>query len=163
MIDTRIAAYPSRSVCVDGKTLAFREAGKGDALVQLEKLGRQYRVIAWDAPGYGDSDCFSIQKPHPEDYARVLSVLLNALRITKFVLIGQSLGALMAASYARLFPGLARLALISPAAGYNGDLGRVAERFKTLDELGPEGLAEKRAAGMLSPCARQRNDPRVRP
>jgi pimeloyl-ACP methyl ester carboxylesterase len=164
-LDTRIAALPSRSISVGGKTLSYRESGSGKALVllhgigsgsaswlfQLEELAREYRVIAWDAPGYGESDAFSIAEPHPGDYATALSLLLSALQVKEFVLVGQSLGALMAGAYARMFPGLARLLLISPAGGYSGDRSKVAERMKTLDELGPEGLAEKRAGGMLSP------------
>lgn len=148
-----------------GKKLAYREAGKGPALVllhgigsgsaswlfQLEGLSRDYRIIAWDAPGYGDSDAFSILEPHPRDYASALSVLLSALQVKSFFLVAQSLGCLMAASHARMFSNFAGMVLISPAGGYNGDTSRIAERLKTLDELGPEGLAEKRAGGMLSP------------
>ncbi len=164
-LDQRIAAFPARSVSVGGKALSYREAGSGPTLVllhgigsgsaswlfQLEELGRHYRVIAWDAPGYGDSDAFAIAQPHPADYATALSLLLSALQVKDCVLIGQSLGALMAGAYARMTPGLARLLLISPAGGYAGDRAKVADRMKTLDELGPEGLAQKRAGGMLSP------------
>jgi pimeloyl-ACP methyl ester carboxylesterase len=166
-LDARIAAFPPRKVLVGGKTLGFREAGDGSPLVllhgigsgsaswlfQLEALSEHYRVIAWDAPGYGESDAFSIEKPHPADYARALSILLNALKVQGFVLVAQSLGALMAGSYARLFQNLAGMLLISPAGGYSGQTEKVQERLKTLDQLGPDGLAEKRAAGMLSPNA----------
>jgi pimeloyl-ACP methyl ester carboxylesterase len=165
VIDKRIGAFPSKKLSVGGKTLAYRESGEGRPLVllhgigsgsaswlfQLEGLAEAYRVIAWDAPGYGESDAFSIERPHPGDYARALSVLLNALQVKNFMLVAQSLGALVAAAYARMFPSLPGMVLISPAAGYNGDLSRVADRLKTMEELGPEGLAEKRAAGMLSP------------
>ena len=92
MLEARIAAFPSRSVSVGGRALAYREAGQGPALVllhgigsgsaswlfQLEELAAGYRVIAWDAPGYGDSDAFAIDAPRPEDYARALAVLLGA-------------------------------------------------------------------------------------
>lgn len=160
----RIARFPSRKAVVGGKALAYRESGEGRALVllhgigsgsaswlfQLEGLAKTFRIIAWDAPGYGDSDAFSIDKPYPADYARALSVLLSVLKLDNFVLVAQSLGALMAAAYARIFPRLAGMVLISPAGGYGGDLSKVKDRLKTLDQLGPDGLAEKRAAGMLS-------------
>ena len=165
MIDARISAFPPKSISIGGRKLAYRENGAGPALVllhgigsgsaswlfQLEELGKAYRVLAWDAPGYGESDAFAIDQPHPADYARALSVLLSALQLKRFVLVAQSLGALMAASYARMFPDLAGMVLISPAAGYDGDTARVAERLKALEALGPDGLADKRAAGMLSP------------
>jgi pimeloyl-ACP methyl ester carboxylesterase len=166
-LDARIAAFPAKSLSVAGKRVAYREAGEGRPLVllhgigsssgswlfQLEALRAHYRLIAWDAPGYGESDGFALEKPRPDDYARALQVLLGALRVKEFVLVGQSLGGLMATAYARMFPNLERLLLISPAAGYRGDEARVAERLKTLDELGVDGLAEKRAAGVLSPDA----------
>ncbi|HEX2197340.1 MAG TPA: alpha/beta fold hydrolase [Burkholderiales bacterium] len=162
-IEARIAALAPRRISVDGKTLAYREAGKGAPLVllhgigsasaswlfQLESLSAQYRVIAWDAPGYGDSDAFALEAPAPPDYARALAVLLGALQATACVLVAQSLGCLIAASYARSFP-LEKMLLISPAAGYAGDRARIAERLRQLEALGPEGLAEQRAAGMLS-------------
>ncbi len=162
-LEERIAAFPSKTVSIGGKTLAFREAGQGKPLVllhgigsgsaswlfQLEGLSSDYRVLAWDAPGYGDSDAFSLDDPAPEDYARALAVLLSALQVRPRVLVAQSLGCLIAACYARTHP-LERLLLISPAGGYAGDRARITERLQQLDALGPEGLAEKRAAAMLS-------------
>jgi pimeloyl-ACP methyl ester carboxylesterase len=153
---------------VGGKALSFREAGQGKALVllhgigsgsaswlfQLEELSQAYRIIAWDAPGYGESDAFALENPFPEDYARALSILLNALQVQSFVLVAQSLGCLIAASYARSFP-LEKMLLISPAGGYAGNYAKIQDRLQQLDQLGPEGLAEKRAAGMLSPTPPQ--------
>lgn len=167
MIAERIAVFPSRKISVQGKTISYREAGAGPALLllhgigsgsaswlfQLEDLSRQYRVVAWDAPGYGASDAFSIASPRPDDYARALSVLLTVLKIRDFVLVAHSLGCLIAGAYARMFPALPAMGLISPAGGYGGDLGRIKDRLEQLEELGPEGLAEKRAAAMLSPNA----------
>jgi pimeloyl-ACP methyl ester carboxylesterase len=165
-LEERIAAFPSQSIVVGGKRLAFREAGRGPVLVllhgigsgsaswlfQLEALSTRYRMLAWDAPGYGESDAFVLGKPVPADYARALSVLLGSLQVKSFTLVAQSLGCLIAASYARLFaPG--KMMLISPAGGYAGNESKVADRLRQLDELGPDGLAEKRAAGMLSPDA----------
>ena len=164
-LEQRIAAFPPKKVVVGGKALSYRESGEGPALVllhgigsgsaswlfQLEDLANQYRVIAWDAPGYGESDAFSIEKPYPADYARALSVLLNALKVKDFVLVGQSLGCLMAAAYVRMFPTLPRMMLISPASGFSGNYEKVQERLKTFEEIGPEGLAEKRAGVLLSP------------
>lgn len=164
MVDERIARFPSKKTVIGGKALAYREAGEGPALVllhgigsgsaswlyQMEGLAARFRMIAWDAPGYGESDAFSIERPQPADYARALSLLAAALQLKSFVLVAQSLGALIAGAYARLFPTLPALLLISPAGGYAGDVSKIAERLKTLDALGPDGLAEKRAAGMLS-------------
>jgi pimeloyl-ACP methyl ester carboxylesterase len=165
VLDERIAAFPSKRTVIGGKALAYRESGEGPALVllhgigsgsaswlfQLEGLAARFRMIAWDAPGYGESDAYSIERPQPADYARALSVFTGVLQLKNFVLVAQSLGGLIAAAYARLFPTLPGMLLISPAGGYAGDFSKVEDRLRTLDALGPEGLAEKRAAGMLSP------------
>jgi pimeloyl-ACP methyl ester carboxylesterase len=165
VIDQRIAAVAPRKIVVGGKALSYRERGEGQVLMllhgigsgsaswlfQLEELSGHYRVIAWDAPGYGESDAFAVEEPHPSDYAMALSVLLNALQVKSFILVAQSLGALMSVAYARMFPNLAGMVLISPAGGYNGDVSKISARLKTLDELGPHGLADKRAGAMLSP------------
>lgn len=165
MIDDRIAAFPSRTVAVSGgRRIAYREAGSGKPLVllhgigsgaaswlfQLEGLADRFRVIAWDAPGYGESDLLPIDQPGPADYANALDAFLTSLGLHDFLLAAQSLGCLMAGAYARAHP-QERLLLISPAGGYKGDHGRIADRLKQLEILGPDGLAEKRAGGMLSP------------
>lgn len=166
MLEARMAAFPAKTLSVGGKALSYREAGQGATLVllhgigsgsaswlfQLEGLSQAYRILAWDAPGYGESDAFSIDNPFPEDYARALSVLLGALQVQSFVLVAQSLGCLIAAAYARSFP-LEKMLLISPAGGHAGNRAKIRDRLQQLDELGPAGLAEKRAAGMLSPNA----------
>jgi pimeloyl-ACP methyl ester carboxylesterase len=166
-LDSRIARFPQKNVMVGGKALSYRESGEGPALVllhgigsgsaswlfQLEALAGRFRVVAWDAPGYGDSDAFSVERPRPQDYARALSVLTGALQLKSFVLVAQSLGALIAGAYARMFPALPGMLLISPAGGYAGNVSKIEERLKTLDALGPDGLAEKRAGGMLTPEA----------
>ena len=65
MIDERISRFPLRK----SKGTSYREAGTGPALVCLHGIGaasagwilqleslKSYRLIAWDAPGYGESD-----------------------------------------------------------------------------------------------------------
>src|SRR5262245_56342852 len=39
-------------------------------------------VIAWNAPGYADSDALTIAAPQPRDYARVLAQLVDALELS---------------------------------------------------------------------------------
>jgi len=123
--------------------------------------GEQAHVVAWDAPGYGLSTPLAGDAPADTDYAARLHELLLALGITRCVLVGHSLGALMACAYAR-GPGatrVARLVLISPAGGY-GAPGRAAvaervrsERREALRTLGVAGLAERSAERLLSTAA----------
>ena len=118
------------------------------------------RLLAWDAPGYGRSTHLPMDLPSAQDYAERLWSWLDALYVTQpVVLAGHSLGALMAASAARLRPqGVSRLVLLSPARGYGdaplADRERVVQgRLTNLQQLGPQGMAAARATAMLSPRA----------
>ncbi len=156
-------------------TIGYREAGAAHAasgypvvllhgigsgaaswVHQLDALGASRRVLAWDAPGYGASTPVLGLSPAAADYAAALNAWLDALDIARCVLVGHSLGAIVAAAFARSLPArLAGLLLISPAGGYGSapadtrDARRDA-RLAMLAELGPAGLAEQRSANMLS-------------
>lgn len=118
------------------------------------------RLLAWDAPGYGQSEPVAPEAPQPSAYGERVWAWLDALgQQAPVVLVGHSLGALMAASATRLAPERVKaLVLLSPARGY-GDAPpaerdhKLQARLDTLARLGPEGMAHARAAAMLSPQA----------
>lgn len=121
---------------------------------------RDLRVLAWDAPGYGRSAHLDRAMPGAQDYAERLWAWLDALYVTQpVVLVGHSLGALMAARAARLRPHqVSRLVLLAPARGYGdapaAERERVVQgRLANLQQLGPQGMAQARGAAMLSPGA----------
>ncbi|HZQ73972.1 MAG TPA: alpha/beta hydrolase [Burkholderiales bacterium] len=160
-LEERIARFPLRT----SGGLCYREAGRGQALVclhgigsssagwlyQLEALSERFRVIAWDAPGYEGSVPLAEEKPQASAYAEALHGLVERLLLKDFVLAGNSLGGLFAGAYARAHGERVRsLVLISPTSGFGAAEERVraeklAARFRMLDELGPEGMAEKRS------------------
>ena len=161
MIDRRIGQFPLKQ----SGSLSYREAGAGQALVmlhgigsssagwlyQLEELARGFRVIAWDAPGYEGSAPLKDPKPTAALYAEALHGLLERLLLKDVILVGNSLGGLFAGAYARAHGERVRkMFLISPTSGY-GVLDpserqtKVSGRLQMLDELGPEGMAEKRS------------------
>ncbi|MFT4193252.1 alpha/beta fold hydrolase [Ottowia sp.] len=175
------AQFPARSVAVGAAAVSVRTCGSGSdlPLVCLHGIGSgsaswlemarllasRTRVIAWDAPGYGASTPLPQDSPRGTDYAQRLHELLDALDIARCVLVGHSLGALMAAPAARAGGRIAALVLISPAQGY-GAPGREAERARvhaermaSLNELGIAGMAARRSARLVSeyasPLARQ--------
>jgi pimeloyl-ACP methyl ester carboxylesterase len=175
-----------RQVRAGARVIAYREAGEAAApallllhgigsgslswTAQLEELPtRGFRVIAWDAPGYSGSDPLEAEVPAAADYAEVLAAFVAALGLERFSLVGHSLGALMAAAFCRL-PGadrLERLVLASPAAGYGAAPAetrqrKTEERLAALARLGPIGLAQERAAVLLSPAASTEAVERVR-
>ncbi|BCQ29514.1 alpha/beta fold hydrolase (plasmid) [Caballeronia sp. NK8] len=134
-------------------------SGAASWVRQLDVLGAKRRVLAWDAPGYGASTRVTSESPVACDYANALSAWLDALGVTRCVLVGHSLGAIIAGSFAADMPErVAGLMLISPAAGYGAASKDVREsrrdaRLKLLAELGPQRLAQERSANMVSQYA----------
>ena len=112
-------------------------------------------VIAWDAPGYGDSTPLAEPMPPPRAYADALAKCLDVFELRRIVLAGHSLGALFAGSFAAHYPDrVGALALISPALGYGVQPGGVLpagvqSRIDEINELGPAAFAKKRAARLV--------------
>ena len=177
-LQQRLAAHALHNTPTPLGTVAWRGAGDAAApvMVLLHGIGSASaswlaqldaaaqgdllpRLIAWDAPGYGTSDALIPQEPNAEDYAQRLWALLDALQITTVHLAGHSLGAMMAAAAARMHPGRVHsLTLLSPAQGYGTASAvlreaKLRDRLHALDTLGPQGMATKRGAAMLSPNA----------
>lgn len=136
-------------------------------LMQLEAVGGdgKVRMLAWDAPGYGGSDALPMDVPTAADYGQRLWIWLDTLQSqgcstsSPITLVGHSLGCLMAASAARQAPNrIKNLVLLSPAQGYArataGERAqKLKERLDNLAQLGPDGMALRRGAAMLSPGA----------
>lgn len=164
---------PLQHAAAGGRSLGYREAGRGPALVllhgigsasaswraQLASLSDRFHVIAWDAPGYGGSDGLLDGSPGPNDYAAALLDFVNALGLLRFALLGHSWGALIAAAFARRHAArLTALILANASPGYaaaSPDIrrARVEGRIADMQEYGAAGLAAKRAPGLLSPNA----------
>jgi pimeloyl-ACP methyl ester carboxylesterase len=178
----RLAAFDLRTVNTPRGVVAYREAGAGIPVVllhgiggasaswlyQLEAFGvpasvrrdpRACRVLAWDAPGYGGSAPLEMASPGAADYAQALASWLSALSIERAVIVGHSLGALMAGAFAARYPEcVLALMTISPAGGYGSapaDLRaeKLASRLTMLATLGPRGMAEQRSANLCAPDA----------
>ncbi|RZL87482.1 MAG: alpha/beta hydrolase [Variovorax sp.] len=168
------ARFPARAVPVRAGVVSVRECGTGPVIVCLHGIGSgaaswldtaallapHARLIAWDAPGYGDSTPLGPAAPTAADYAGRLHALLDALKVDSCVLVGHSLGALTAACAARVGSPLAarirKLVLISPASGY-GTPARAevslrvrSQRLDTLAQLGIAGMAAQRSARLVS-------------
>lgn len=145
----------------DGATVVLLHgisSGAASWLQTAERLGERTRVVAWDAPGYGESSSLAAAAPTAEDYADALIELLNETGIERCVLVGHSLGALTAcATAAKLGASrIDRVVLISPAGGYGTEAQTEArnrvrrERGHALLKLGVAGLAERIDQRLLS-------------
>jgi len=171
--DALVASFPPARRKTARGTVSYREAGTGPALCllhgignqsgswvrQLEALAPRFRTIAWDAPGYGESDRLEPESPSAADYASVVAAFLDAIGIDRAVLVASSLGALIAGAFAASRPDrTAGLLLLNPAGGYGladpkEREERLATRLERLARLGPDGMARELAPGMLSAAA----------
>lgn len=128
---------------------------------QLAYFSAHYRVVAWDAPGYGNSAGLATKDTSPTAYAQALKALFTALAVQRAVLVGHSLGAIIAARFACLWPeAVEALVLSAPASGYGWHPGDVLpaglqQRLDDITRLGPEGMAKARAARTLTPVANE--------
>lgn len=156
-----------------GLKLGYRESGAGAVIVllhgigsssegwmaQLAHFGKTHRAIAWDAPGYGGSGDLDPLAPAASDYADALAGLLDALKIDRAALVGNSLGALMAAAFVRRYPARVTALVLSDAAAGHGKLSeedrneKLMQRLDDVAELGPAGMAEKRVGKLIGPRA----------
>ena len=121
---------------VNGLSVAYQRAGEGPALVllhgfthdsrawrpQLEGLAEQFTVIAWDAPGAG-------QSPDPPetfwigDWADCLAGFLDAVGVHSAHIVGLSWGGLLAQElYRRHAARVRSLVLADTYAGWRGSL-----------------------------------------
>ena len=89
---------------------------------QLAALGKNYRVIAWDAPGYGQSSPFAISTPAATDYADALADLMSALGISRATVVGSSWGSVVAATFAARYPSATRALVLSAPNVARGQL-----------------------------------------
>ncbi len=153
---------------------AFIEQGEGDTAVFLlhgvgggkEAWARNqpvvaaagYRTIAWDMPGYGDSEVISpCTNLLLADALKHLIVHIGAHRN---VLLGHSMGGMIAQELAARYPALLHgLVLYSTSPAFGKADGSwqqqfLQSRFAPLDQgLGMAGLAGKIVPGMFAPDA----------
>lgn len=173
-----VEQFPALSVeLADGVRLGYRQSGAAGRVTQvlLHGIGSGsaswayqlaaakacgQRVLAWEAPGYGQSTGLDGLTPDASAYAERLWQWLDRLEVSEPVtLVGHSLGCIMAARAARLQPQRVQaLVLLSPARGYGlADAAlredKLHSRLSMLERLGPEGMARERGAAMLSPTA----------
>ena len=173
----QLAQFELKTVHFDGIQQSYREAGTGKVLVllhgissgsgswvkQLQDLSHHFHVIAWDAPGYGQSERLATQ-PNAADYAKRLKGMLNALGLDlglgqgqqQIILVGHSLGAMQATAFNALYPeAVEALVIANVAQGYKGsDTQKQQDVFekrpKLLKTLGASGMAQSRGPHLVA-------------
>lgn len=136
-----------------GNLISYLEAGQGRAIVLLhgfvgsskywdaimEPLAKQYRVIALDLPGHGDSSAET--KLHSiSDYADEIADVMTQLQIGKFTLIGHSLGGYITLAYVEKYASqLEGFALIHSTALPDTKEGK-AKRLAGIEKIRTKGI-----------------------
>lgn len=165
----QLMGLPARQyIDVDGVQISYRQVGFGPDLVllhglagnartwehQFETFADQFRVTAWDAPGYGESDLVATEI---ETYADTLMAFTAALGIDWFILLGHSMGGIVAGNAAgRYADRVAALVLSCTMLGRKQTKGaplgeKYLARLTQLDELTPIEYGRARAKSMTAP------------
>ena len=111
-------------------------------------------MTAWDAPGYGESDLI------PTDinaYGDILNDFTKCVGIEKFILLGHSMGGIVAGNLAGRYPGrVIGLVLSCTLLGRDQVKGaplgeKYMARLNQIDELSPLEYGRARAKAMTAP------------
>jgi len=120
---------PQQTVVVHGHKLAYYEAGKGSVVILIHGLGadshhwaaniaplsEDFRVIALDQIGYGQSDK-PLMRYRVENFSDYLHGFLQARKIPKASLVGNSLGGWVALDFAIRHPQMVEKLVLVDAA-----------------------------------------------
>jgi pimeloyl-ACP methyl ester carboxylesterase len=165
-----MAGIERKTADCPGGRLSYREAGAGPALLlmhgvggssrsfraQLEGLAGRFRVIAWDAPGYGDS---APREPLLDSYAEAVIELLDHLKVQSPHILGHSMGGVVAQGVAGLATTrVGCLILSSTFTGYAQPEGSpLADswkaRLRDIQSLSAAEFGQARARTMLADSA----------
>lgn len=158
------------TITVNGRTIGYLRAGSGPALLlfhgiggnatqfrhQLDGLADAYTVVAWDAPGYGESD-----DPDTDwtmaTFAEHAVAFIDALGIGQAHVLGQSWGGVLAAELYRRAPErFLSLILSDTFAGGSAQpeeerAASLQARLRSLETMTPAEMAEARTPAVVGP------------
>ncbi|MEV5720575.1 alpha/beta fold hydrolase [Amycolatopsis mediterranei] len=124
-----------REVMIDGVPLAYLEAGSGSAIVLLHgnggssrdwngvipALATRNRVLAPDLPGYGESA--RADEPTPGEFARRVWSFVEAVEAGAVIVVGHSMGGLVAMNIALDHPDQVSKLVLVDSAGLGRSIG----------------------------------------
>lgn len=164
-----LMGLPARQYAdVDGTRISYRQAGQGPDLVllhglagnartwerQFEAFSDRFRITAWDAPGYGESETVTAEI---DVYADTLAGFATAAGIDTFILLGHSMGGIVAGNVAGRYAARVRGVILSctllgrkqPKGAPLGE--KYQARLNQLDTLPPLEYGRARAKTMTAP------------
>jgi 3-oxoadipate enol-lactonase len=112
-------SVPLKQVVIDGRRIAYREAGAGPAIIffhglggnsaswqpQFAAFGKRYRVVAWDMPGFGNSELLTAQPVSTRDYSIMARRFMDAVGIERACAVATSYGTVILADLVQSNPG----------------------------------------------------------
>lgn len=158
------------NITLEGRELAWSEAGSGKAVVllhglpfhrglwapQLPVLGRKFRVLAPDLPGFGESQV-SAAEPSLDAWADDLALLMNHWACGPAIVAGHSMGGYLALAFQRRHPKLVS-GLVMVSSRSTADTAEAAANRRSvaarLRKESPEFVAETMAPRMVDAQAR---------
>lgn len=91
---------------------------------QLTSLEQHSKVLVWDLPGHGASTLENYHKRFTELSAECLNELMEALQISQAVLVGQSLGSMVAQHFQLNFPEKVMAVVHAPGIELKSHMGK---------------------------------------
>src|SRR5512138_1936086 len=150
------ATVEEHLITVESIRLHYVESGSGRTVVMIhgnaggvedfelgvmQLLSREYRVIAIDRPGHGNSDRPPGKSETAESQAQLLHQTLSHLGVTQPILIGHSWGAALALAYALKYPDeLSAMVLLAPAAYADDGTNRLLQTIVKAPVIGDFSL-----------------------
>nr|WP_321455785.1 alpha/beta hydrolase [uncultured Cohaesibacter sp.] len=168
-VDCLMSRLPERRIVeVNGLSVSYRSMGDGRPILflhgllgsadswvlQLLGLSDRYRVISWDAPGYGQSD--GVNEPDIELFTKQLQGFISALGLVEPVLVGHSMGGVLAARLAAApRQPVSRLVLSCTHPGYAAPRDtpptkKLQDRMVAIKEEGLVAYGRERAGAMVA-------------
>ncbi|WP_168197556.1 alpha/beta fold hydrolase [Brenneria corticis] len=146
--------------------LSFRSSGNGDVIIflhgllgsskvwpfQFAALSSAYNVIAWDAPGYGES---TLVAADIEAYEQTLHELIQRIGDKKISIVGHSMGGTVASRYVARHPDKIKCLVLSCTHPGYGDpetapaSEKLEKRLQELANIGREAYGRNRARDLL--------------
>jgi pimeloyl-ACP methyl ester carboxylesterase len=150
---------------IDGAAIHYETAGEGFPLAllhgigsnsrswrrQLAGLSSDFKVIAWDAPGYGQSSD-PAGKPSMRFYADCLRGFLDALGLPRVFLLGHSTGGAVAQEFYRANAGRVEKLILADTSQH-GSKSKLEERLRMIRTMTPAQLAAERGPKLLTRSA----------
>ena len=135
-----------KSVDIPDFKIVYAEGGTGDTIIMLHGFGGNkdnwlylakyftpnYRVIIPDLPGHGDSSKPQNAKYNYESQVKRLNLFAKELKLTKFHLVGSSMGGNIAGNYAADYPEMVKTLALFDSTGVNAPIK--SEHFLLLEK-----------------------------